>query len=157
MKTSLAYGLNGLWRAAPAPAIVFGVAGLLPFVGLTLLIGIGGVERHDFFVLSLVCYGAVILSFVGALHWGYAVRSDVRGGWSWIQYGWSILPSLIAWVSLLLPPSTGLTVQAVALTACFAFDKILAGISPTPEWLIALRALLTVVAASALLAASYLA
>ena len=157
MKTALAYGLNELWRSAPAPAIVFGVAGLLPFVGLTLLIGIGSVERHDFFVVSLACYGAVILSFVGALHWGYAVRNDARGGWSWIQYGWSILPSLVAWVSLLLPHSTGLTVQALAVIACFAFDKAVAGINATPAWLSALRALLTVVAACALLTASYMA
>jgi hypothetical protein len=157
MKTPLPYRLNERWRSAPAPAIIFGVGGLFPFVGLTLLIGIGAVERHDFFVRSLACYGAVILTFVGALHWGYAVRSDVRGGWSWIQYGWSILPSLVAWVSLMLPHPTGLAVQAAALIACFAFDKALAGINPTPAWLIALRGLLTIVAASALLTASYLA
>ncbi len=145
-----------LWRSSPTPALVFGLGGLIPFLGLTLLVGIGPLEQRYFFLTSLTQYGAIIVTFVGALQWGYGVRSDIRGGWSWVQYGWSILPGLAAWASLTLSVPTCLRVQAFVLVACFVFDRVLSKIAPIPEWFVALRAVLTVVAASMLLTASLL-
>ena len=41
-----------------------------------------------------LAYGAVILTFVGAVHWGYAMRDEeIR----WGRMTWSVTPSLVAW------------------------------------------------------------
>ena len=50
-------------------------------------------------------YGAVILSFLGGVRWGMAATSYGIPH-TWAQYSWSVTPSLIAWVALMLPGCT---------------------------------------------------
>lgn len=139
--------------SAPAAALAFGAAGLLPFAGLAALVAFDPVGyAHS--LEALRGYGAVILAFVGALHWGYAVRRGARGASAWMQYGWSVVPALVAWCALLMPVWTGLRVQAAMLVACLAFDRAMARIDPVPAWLARLRFVLTAVAASSLAVAS---
>ena len=80
-------------RAAPSPAVVLGFGGLIPFVGLALLVAFVPLPWHAFWLGTLHYHGGLILSFVGALHWGYAVHSGVRGTRAWMEYGWSVLPA----------------------------------------------------------------
>lgn len=53
----------------------------------------------------LLSYGAVILSFVGALHCGFAMAhpATAEQGVSGM-YVWSIMPALVGWVALLITP-----------------------------------------------------
>ncbi|MEP7329395.1 MAG: DUF3429 domain-containing protein [Betaproteobacteria bacterium] len=139
----------------PTPALVLGVGGLLPFIGLALLTTLAPMW-YAYWLNALTLYGAVILSFVGALHWGFAVRRNARGTLGWMQYGWSVLPALVAWASLQLPVWTGLRVQAAMLIACLVMDRVLARADPVPSWLMQLRAVLTIVATIALLGASFI-
>lgn len=140
-------------RTIPPAAAVLGLAGLAPFIGLAALaLLVPGLR--DASLGALLGYGAVILSFVGALHWGYAVRRDARGRAAWVQYGWSVVPALVAWATVLLPIQAGLRVQAAALAVCLLVDHAMARTDPVPGWLLRLRALLTVVAAGALTLAS---
>jgi len=141
-------------RTAPAPAVVLGCGGLVPFVGLALLVAFLPVPWYAFWLGALSHYGALILSFVGALQWGYAVHSGARGARAWMQYGWSVLPCLVGWMSLQLPIWTGLRVQAAALLVCYAFDRLMARSESFPVWLLPLRAALTTIGATSLLFAS---
>ena len=61
------------------PAWVFGLAGLIPFVGLAGIMAVGPAHWYAASQVLLSQYGALILSFVGALHWGYAVQQEVKG------------------------------------------------------------------------------
>ena len=130
-------------RSAPVPAVGLGFGGLIPFVGLALLVAFVPVPWYAFWLGTLSFYGALILSFVGALQWGYAVRSGVGGARAWMQYGWSVLPCLIGWLSLHLPVWTALKIQAVALLACYSFDRKMAGAGSLPRRRRPLRAVLT--------------
>jgi len=141
-------------RAAPPPAVVFGLGGLIPFVGLALLVAFVPVTWYAFWLGTLSYYGALILSFVGALQWGYAVHSGVRGARAWLQYGWSVIPCLLGWISLQMPVWTALRVQAAALVVCYSFDRIIAQSQSLPDWLLPLRAALTIIGAMSLLFAS---
>lgn len=141
-------------RTAPLPALVLGGAGLLPFVALALFAAFDSGAHHTLLLTALAEYAAIILSFVGALQWGYAVRRDARGVQAWLQYGWSVTPALIAWLSLQLPSRAGLQMQAAALCACFVVDNAMARVDRIPEWFNSLRGVLTVVAALSLLATS---
>lgn len=152
--TTMAGFLNADAGGTPAPAVILGVAGLVPFVGLTAIAAFAPVPYYAFVLYALLGYGAVILSFVGALHWGYAVKRGARGAQAWMQYGWSVLPALAAWLSLLVPVWTGLRLQAGALVACYVFDRVMGRYDPNPRWLLRLRAALTVVAAVSLTIAS---
>ena len=55
----------------PGPVAWLGYGGLLPFGALALLLLDGA--RSALWWPALLAYGAVILSFVGALHWGFAM------------------------------------------------------------------------------------
>lgn len=142
--------------AAPAavPALVLGAGGLIPFVGLAALAAVGPEASHVYWLTAMSYYGAVILSFVGALHWAHALRRGAAGRSAWIQYGFSVMPALLAWLSLLFPVWTALRLQALALLACYAFDRAMADVDPLPRWFLRLRAGLTGVAAASLLTAS---
>ena len=95
----------------------------------------------------------VILSFVGALHWGYAVRDAAENEDAWLRYGWSVVPALIAWVCLLLPAGDGVIGLAVALVGCLLVDERWATRVTIPEWMLPLRRVLTAGAAGSLLVA----
>ena len=127
-------------RRAPLPALVAGLAGLLPFIGSASLYLLTAEER---WLEVLRAYAAVIASFVGALQWGYAVRDCLAGASAWRAYGWSVLPALAAWVSLLLPVPIGLQLLATTLLLCLVVDHAFARARPGPAWLLPLRTALT--------------
>lgn len=132
----------------PTPALVLGAGGLIPFVGATAL----HVLTHDPRWLALLTsYGAVILSFVGALHWGYAVRDAPTGVHAWWRYGWSVVPALLAWLCLMLPASTAAPVLAAGLVACLVVDECLARGLGMPVWFLPLRRVLTAGGAASLM------
>ena len=132
--------------ALPRSAAWLGFGGLLPFVGLALT---AFIDRHHGIVWAdaLVAYGAVILSFVGALHWGFAM---VLGGLSDTErthrFVWSVVPSLLAWPAVLLPMAGGAALLIVGFAAHLAQDLRLASRAALPAWYLPLRWRLTVTA-----------
>jgi hypothetical protein len=70
---------------------------------------------------ALASYGATIASFLGAIHWGLAMRD--RSGAGAGPYLWGVTPSLLAWLALLLPPAEGLLGLAVLLGVCLLVDQ----------------------------------
>jgi hypothetical protein len=88
------------WRC-PRTAWILGLAGLIPFVGLAILSLIGEAWARP----PLLVYGACILSFLGAIHWGVALRApDAEAGWDGARLSLGVVPSLVAWVAMMLPP-----------------------------------------------------
>jgi hypothetical protein len=84
-----------------AAARILGLAGLIPFFGLALLSLSGQAWARP----PLLVYGACILSFLGAIHWGAVLRApDTEKGWDWARLSLGVVPSLIAWVAMMLPP-----------------------------------------------------
>lgn len=61
--------------SAPKHVSLLGYGGLLPFIFLALLIPFS-LDYRPLFEIAPVNYGAVILSFVGALHWGFAMSVE---------------------------------------------------------------------------------
>lgn len=87
---------------------------------------------------ALRAYGAVILSFLGGVHWGLAMRrSPASPGLFALTL--SVMPSLVGWSALLLAPRSGLVVLTVAVIAMLAVDVSLAGRGLAPAWYKRLR------------------
>ena len=140
--------------AAPRPAMVFGLGGLLPFVGLSLLAVVGPAGIQATTAHALLQYGALIATFVGALHWAYAVAGVAASASATARYGWSVLPSLVAWLALQQTPQNGLQLVAVLLVACYLADRQLLRPASLPPWIADLRLLLTSAAVISLVVAS---
>ena len=103
-------------KSLPITATLLGVAGLLPFVA-TGLAALG--PQGDRAMLALVAYGAVILAFLGGVHWGFALEGRRRPQRTPAPALESVVPSLIGWVAMLL--AIAVSVEAAILLLVIAF------------------------------------
>lgn len=144
----------------PRLVVLLGYGGLLPFaagvIGL-LLVPAGQAVWQT----MLLGYAAVILSFVGALHWGFAMRAEPALALG--LYGWSVVPALLGWLALLLPgllpllgsdSRTGTAWAALLLIVAYAAhylrDRRITRQQALPAWYLPLRLRLSVGALLAL-------
>jgi hypothetical protein len=141
----------------PPLARLLGLLGLLPFLGCAGVVFVAEGWPRSLALLALAGYGAVILSFLGAVHWGFALaapdaaaeRARLIGG---------VLPSLWAWPTLvLLPPSLACVALAIGLGLALVAEEFALARGFTPRAYQGLRRLLTAVAAACLLAAAVVA
>ena len=117
-------------------------AGLLPFVIGAALIWLVRADAHRHVGAALSAYAAVILSFLGGIHWGFGIRSANA---TQAHFGWAVVPSLVAWVAVLMPPNAALVVHGLMLVVCYLVDRKIYPRHAAAAWL-TLRFRLTVVA-----------
>ena len=131
-----------------------GYGGLLPFFGLLVAV-ILDPHHRAYWADAQTAYGAIILSFVAALHWAFAMTLEALGERQRNRiFVWSVVPPLVGWFALLLPPlfADGLLVSAFA--AHYWFDRrLVRSTQALPGWYLALRLHLTAAACFSLLAA----
>jgi hypothetical protein len=107
--------------SVPTPiALRLGYAGLAPFVAGALLIWIVRAEALPYVTASLAGYAAVIVSFLGGIHWGFGFR---RPEPPQSLFVWGVVPSLVAWVAVVMPAYAGLVLLGLALIACYVVDR----------------------------------
>lgn len=123
-------------------ALWLGYAGLVPFVAGAALSWLLPLDSRPFAIAALSAYAAVIVSFLGGIHWGIGFRD---GGPR--LFLWGVLPSVVAAAALLLPPRHGLWVHGSMLLLCYAVDRRVYPAYGLAAWL-ALRWRLSLVAAS---------
>jgi Protein of unknown function (DUF3429) len=126
-----------------------GVGGLIPFVGLAAALWLAWSGGWPLAGTALLGYGATIASFLGAIHWGLAMREGSATPVPSLL--WGVVPSLLSWVALLLGPALGLLLIAALLWSCFAVDRALYPRYQLQAWL-PMRLWLTLVASASCLA-----
>jgi hypothetical protein len=134
-----------------------GGLGLIPFVALAASI-VTGLPQLPFDARSgLIAYGAVILSFLGGVHWGIALSTDgIRLGAGRTDGGRlliGVLPSLIGWGGSLLQPSGGLMLLIAGFLLQGLIDLRSSSRGALPTWYPRLRVPLTLIAVASLGAA----
>ena len=125
---------------------LLGYGGLVPFYVALAVIAFGDagwLARGD---LALRAYGAVILSFVGAVSWGLTLRAD--GGEPSVL-AWSIIPALVAWVALLFSWGIGYVILIAGFVSTYAAERRYLRAN-APGWYLRLRTHLTLGACLAL-------
>jgi len=141
----------------PSAAKWLGASGAIPFIALSFAaLSFEGAlwERACF---AIAAYGAVILSFLGGIHWGLAVAEGEQvagGGERFVRLGGSVVPSLIGWGALFLSTSTGLFVLAAAFAGMLLFDWHASQKARAPRWYPKLRWPLTGVVVMSLMVAA---
>ena len=126
----------------PQAALWLGALGAVPLVGLAAGSHLFGDAVRDAVMLALAGYGAVILSFLGGIHWGLAMAgagSAADQDASFRRLALSVLPSLIGWASLLLPVPFGLLTLAVAFAGMLFLDGMASHRREVPSWYLRLR------------------
>jgi hypothetical protein len=94
----------------------------------------------------LLAYGATIVSFLGAIHWGFAMQ---QGSPSRQLLVWGVIPSLLGWMSVLLGSALGLLLLTATLCLCFLIDYKIYPKFGLAQWL-PMRFILTAVASVSL-------
>jgi hypothetical protein len=138
-------------RRLPAVALALGLAGLIPFVALAIAsLTAPDPSAAQRYLLGLVGYGAVVLAFIGGVHWGFILhpgqppasdtpeeRRDAA------RLGLGVLPSLIGWAALLTPafgiPEVGLVVLIVGYVATILTEHQFGRRGLLPSGYVALR------------------
>ncbi len=135
----------------PLSVLLPGLLGLLPFWALALSSVVDTGFEPVLAMVALVMYGAVILSFVGALWWGIAVHAP-PGSQRNTMFIWSVFPALIGWFATLATTEVGLRMLMAGLALQWLLDSMLLRKSPNlmPAWVFRLRTMLTGGALSAL-------
>ena len=135
----------------PAGALIPGLLGLLPFWGLALSTQLSSGLDPLLALMALIMYGAIILSFVGALWWGIAVHAPDTAPRT-AMFIWSVVPALIGWGSIMTEPALGLRMLIAGLALQWLLDGLLMRRVPSliPRWVFRLRTMLTLGATSAL-------
>jgi len=80
-----------------------------------------------------VTYGAVMLSFLGALHWGMEF-AGYGGQKGYARLALGAAPVLWAWPTLALQPTSALIVQWVGFTVLWWADLRATGAGWAPQW-----------------------
>ncbi len=133
-------------------------AGAIPFVAATAFLFDGDSHQRVPAIAALVTYAAVILSFLGGIEWGLALREEAGNEKTRaIALGLSAVPSLAAWAVLWLPSPRWQVGTALAIfVAVWAADQWLSSRGLLPSWFVDLRTAITVLVAAILGVALYL-
>ncbi|MFZ2288609.1 MAG: DUF3429 domain-containing protein [Halopseudomonas yangmingensis] len=137
----------------PRLALVLSVAGLVPFVTGALGLWVIPEGWRDRVMDELLAYAAVILAFMGAIHWGLAMRAEETSDKAPIQLGLSVIPPLLGWLGLSLPIALALPVFFLAFLLLYVADRWAVSHGLAPVWYPALRKPISLVVVSSLLVA----
>jgi hypothetical protein len=133
-------------------ATIMGLGGIVPFFGCAVLMYLGDPGVSIVALFANAVYAAVILSFVGAIHWGLAMRADRSPAW----YVWSVTPALISWAAiLLLDIRVSLLALAIGFTLSWSVDRQAHLRGLIPDWYMKMRHMLTAGATISLLATAF--
>ena len=120
-----------------------GYAGLIPFILLAALMWLVDAELLPFVAIALGGYAAAIVSFLGGVHWGIGfMKGEASPRFHFI---WGVVPSLIAWLALMMPAYAALPLLGLVVVTCYAVDSKTYPVAGLANWL-PMRLQLTVVA-----------
>lgn len=144
--------ISALNASGRATAFSLSLAGALPFVFAT-LVQFVPLLPADYAYLTLpgvLWYGAVILSFLGGIRWGLALRVVDSAQRNRLMV-LSVLPSLLGWFALFLPVNYALFALILGFSGQGAWDVGSAEQSGAPPWFTTLRLVLTLIVVGSLI------
>ena len=117
-------------------------SGLIPFYGMA---GLSWFAQTGSWALhALATYSAIVLAFLGAIHWGRALdKMPYSNQYPTLLFG--LIPALLAWLSLLLPLELSLPMLAAGLMFVWGTEQMVFN-DTLPTWYRHLRHQLTAAA-----------
>ena len=121
-----------------------GFAGLLPFFFCLPANYFLNDPFRSFALDCFIAYSVVILTFTGAVHWGVALKAEENHNLGKVL-AVSVLPSLLGWISLLLPQLFALIILTFAFPSVFIHERFSELSKLFPNWFMRLRIQLTMI------------
>ncbi len=120
--------------------LTLGYGGLIPFVLLAALLWLVEPDLQGFVAIALAAYAAMIAAFLGGIHWGigWSAGGLRQGGQPHAQrrhFLWGVVPSLLAWPGLIMPPYAGLAWLGFVLMLSYLADRTLYAHAGLQRWL----------------------
>lgn len=139
----------------PQLAVLLGYAGLIPFVSGALGIWVIPLGWRPFVLAALLDFAAVILAFMGAIHWGLAMRAQETDERAQVQLGLSVIPPLLGWLAVAsgMPMGMALPICLLAFVGLYLADLRAVKLGLAPRWYPRLRTPLTLIVTLSLLVA----
>ena len=125
---------------------------LLPFGLGAALVWFVRADAHPHVVAAMSAYAAVVLAFLGGIHWGFGFAGAGAGAQPTVNLGasavgvapvvpdtglyvWGVMPALVACLALLMPASAGLVIHALMLVVCYLVDRKVYPVRGAGRWL----------------------
>lgn len=127
-------------------AFFLGFSGAIPFVFFTILF----LNDYNLYlepVVLLRSYSEIILSFLGAVHWGFFISEKEKNIYRLV---WSVIPSLIAFFSTFFSNIVGFLILTTGFFLSYLLDKKYFRASDC-HWYLLLRLRLTIIVTFCLL------
>ncbi|KAF2841935.1 hypothetical protein M501DRAFT_916024, partial [Patellaria atrata CBS 101060] len=157
-------------KDVPRETFYIGLAGVLPYLGTSLSTvylateinsnvthgtGYFMTQETAEYLLSIleplqIGYGAVILSFLGAIHWGLEFAS-YGGTHGYKRFMIGVVAPAVAWPTLLLPATTALIAQFFAFNFLYYADTRATVRGWTPGWYGTYRFVLTLIVGASII------
>lgn len=153
----------------PQPALVWGFAGVLPYIGTAgasvwlsrqahrVSQGLDAsldLEAANALLLHAeniqIAYGAIILSFLGAIHWGFE-WAKLGGRVGHVRYAMGVAPLMAAWPTLLFAPEMALIAQFAGYVGVWFMDLRATSQGWAPRWYSTYRFWLTAAVGSSII------
>lgn len=140
-------------QAVPLPALLLGVAGLIPFFAAGLAVWTPLLAEWRGVAGSFgITYGAIILSFLGGVRWGAAMQANANARPLGRPLSLSVIPALLAYAVLILPALPSAPLLLAVFHIIQGVDDIRAvRAGDLPGWYRPLRIGLTIGASAALM------
>ncbi|MBA3911977.1 MAG: DUF3429 domain-containing protein [Rhodobacter sp.] len=140
----------------PRPALILGLAGLIPFLWSAVtflspgLATSAGQWLSPMFIGDYVglTYGAMILAFMSGVLWGFATKAEGRE--AAIAYTLSVIPALWTFVMVSDASDTSRIFLAAGFVGLLLLDAMFQAWGLAPRWWLRLRVMLTVVVLASL-------
>ncbi|CZR58170.1 probable MNN4-regulates the mannosylphosphorylation [Phialocephala subalpina] len=155
----------------PRDALYIGAAGVIPYAATSLSTvylafdinhshshGVGYLfspeTAHQLLALITpvqIGYGAVIISFLGAIHWGMEF-AEYGGRHSYRRYGVGVIATAVAWPTIFMPVEYALITQFVAFNFLYFADARASVRGWFPAWYSIYRFVLTFIVGASIVA-----
>jgi hypothetical protein len=104
----------------PAPARRWAHGALALFVLFALLAWLVRADAQPYVTTAMSAYAAALLSFLGGVHWGAAMRARAVAPPAYVA---GVLPPVGAWVAVMMPPEAGLALHGGLFVASYLVDR----------------------------------
>lgn len=122
-----------------------GHGGLIPFALLATLVWLVNPALQTWVALAMVGYAAIIISFLGGIHWGIGWHAGLRERLDKQtpralhaqrrHFLWGFVPPLLAWPGILMPAFAALAWLGFLLIICYLADRALYPRAGLQQWL----------------------
>ncbi|MDE3059421.1 MAG: DUF3429 domain-containing protein [Pseudomonadota bacterium] len=125
--------------------LAFAIVAVMPFVVLSTSVPLRLFPYSSAVVEVLLTYAAVVISFLGGIHWGVAVTQyAAKRNIAHMLIAEGVWPSLVAWGVLFFGDTyTKLLVLTLLYTFVWTIDSLLYNNDMIPQWFFNVRCIVT--------------